>query len=77
MPDYPAERRRALEMLAAWPEGVTDAALAAHGFEATTIAGLVKSGFATSNADRVWAGRREVEVRWLRLTPAGRKALRR
>jgi hypothetical protein len=32
MPDHPAERRRALEMLAGSPEGLTDAALLAHGF---------------------------------------------
>ena len=75
MQDYPTDWRRALEMLAAAPEGVTDAALLANGFTATTIIGLVKSGLATSVTEHVWAGRRQVEVRWLWLTESGRKAL--
>jgi hypothetical protein len=74
MPDHPADWRRALKMLAE-SEGVTDAALLARGFKSTVIAGLVESGLATSVTDRIWAGGRQVEVRWLWLTDAGRKAL--
>ena len=74
MPDHPVEWRRALEMLAE-SEGVTDAALLARGFKSTVIAGLVESGLATSVTDRVWAGGRRVQVRWLRLTDDGRKTL--
>ena len=77
MPDQSDAWRRALELLAHTPEGVTDAALLANGFAATTIIRLVKSGLATSVTEHVWAGRRRVEVRWLRLTDAGRKALER
>ena len=63
------------EMLAGSPEGLTDAALLAHGFAAKTIIELVKSGLATSVTERIWAGGRQVEVRWLWLTDAGRKTL--
>ena len=71
---HPDEWRRALKMLAE-SEGVTDAALLARGFKSTVIAGLVESGLATSITDRVWAGGRRVQVRWLRLTDDGRKTL--
>jgi len=76
MLDHPADWRRALEMLAE-SDGVTDAALLARGFKSTVVAGLVESGLATSTADRIWAGGRRVQVRWVRLTETGRKALRR
>ena len=75
MQDDPTDWRRALEMLAAAPEGVTDAALLAHGFKSTVVIGLVKSGLANSVTERIWAGRCQVEVRWLWLTESGRKAL--
>jgi hypothetical protein len=77
MPDHPDDWRRALKMLAGSPEGVTDAALLARGFKSTVISGLLESGLATSVTERIWAGGRRVEVRWLRLTDAGRKTLRR
>jgi hypothetical protein len=75
MLDHPADWRRAREMVAGSPEGLTDAALLARGFESTVIAGLVESGLATSLTEHIWAGGYRVEVSWLRLTDAGRKAL--
>ena len=77
MPDHPADWRRALELLASLPEGATEALLMAHGFKSTVITGLVESGLATLVRERIRAGGRRVEVRWLRLTDAGRKALER
>jgi hypothetical protein len=77
MPDYPADWRRALELLASLQEGSTEALLFAHGFGATTIAGLVDSGLATSTTEKVWAGGRTVNVKRVRITPAGRVALMR
>jgi hypothetical protein len=75
MPDHPADWRRALELLASSPEGATEALLMAHGFESTVIAGLVESGLATLTTEVVLAGRRPVDVRRLRLSDSGRKAL--
>jgi hypothetical protein len=75
MLDHPADWRRALEMVAGSPEGLTDAALFARGFESTLIAGLVESGLVTSLTEHIWVGGHRVEVSWLRLTDAGHKAL--
>lgn len=50
--DHPSDWRRALELLAGSPEGVTDAALLARSFKSTVIAGLVDSGLATSTTER-------------------------
>jgi hypothetical protein len=77
MPDHPADWRRALEVLASLREGSTEALLIAHGFAATTIAGLVDSGLATSTTERVWAGERSVKVTRITITDAGRGALER
>jgi hypothetical protein len=40
------EQRRALQLLAEAPHGMTDAALRASGFSPTLIVGLVGSGYA-------------------------------
>jgi hypothetical protein len=37
----------------------------------------VDSGLATSTSEKVWAGGRTVNVKGVRITPAGRVALRR
>jgi hypothetical protein len=49
--------------------------LLARGLKSTVISGLVESGLATSVTERIWAGSRQVEVRWLQLTDAGRETL--
>ena len=77
MPDYPAERRRALELLASLPEGATEGLLMAHGFESTVIAGLVESGLANWTIEVVLAGDRPIDVRRLRLTDSGRNTMER
>jgi hypothetical protein len=71
MPDYPAEGRRALEMLAVSPEGAI-----AHGFAATTITGLVDTGLATQTIEYVLAARHRYELMTrFKITDAGRVAL--
>jgi hypothetical protein len=52
-----AEQRRALAMLAtAGRDGVAQALLSAHGFDASEIAGLVNEGLATQTLSRGRAG---------------------
>ena len=73
-PRRSAERRRALELLAASPDGCTAAILMAHGFKSDRLVELINAGLASVTTERVIAGDR----RW-RLpacgsrTPAGRR----
>jgi hypothetical protein len=73
--DSRKESRRLLELLAASPDGCNEPLLAAHGFPNDLIVGVVRTGLATANAERVFAGGREVVVSRLRITDAGRQAL--
>jgi hypothetical protein len=70
-------RRRALELLASCPGGCTEAILSAHGFTVEQMADLVRDGLATAQTARIVAGTREIEVARVRITDAGRLALRR
>jgi hypothetical protein len=56
--------RRALELLARNPHGVTEALLLAHGFSRRMLAGFLRSGLATWNYQTVIAGGRRVRARW-------------
>ena len=47
------ERRRALELLAASPDGCTEAILLAHGFTADFLVNLIRAGMATTWTERV------------------------
>jgi hypothetical protein len=70
------ERRRALQLLAdVGQSGATQAIMLAHGFQTAMLAGMVKAGFVTEAIDTVRAGARMIDVRRLRITEAGRKAL--
>jgi hypothetical protein len=70
-------RRRALELLADCPqEGCAEAVLLAHGFTIPQLVDLVRAGLATATAERVKAGGQWLEVAVLRITDAGRRALR-
>jgi hypothetical protein len=51
--------------------------LLARGFETTVIAGLVESTLASSTTEVVLAGGRLTDVRRLRLSESGHKALER
>ena len=67
-----AELRRALQLLADIPFGVTDTAMFANGFARDTIVRLVRAGLATTERENLKAGR---SVGRLRITEAGRRAL--
>jgi hypothetical protein len=71
----PATRRRALELLAASRDGVTEAILIAHGFTIDFQVELIRAGLATAKAERVVAGGRAIEVARVRITEAGRRLL--
>jgi hypothetical protein len=68
-------RRRALELLASCRDGCTEAIMPAHGFSIDLMVELVRAALATATAERVVAGKREIEVARVRITAAGRKAL--
>jgi hypothetical protein len=71
-----AEQRRALAMLAtAGPDGVAQAVLSAHGFDATMIAGLVDHGLATLTMEKIRASEKLTVVATVMITEAGRRAL--
>jgi hypothetical protein len=71
-----AEQRRALAMLAtAGRDGVAQALLSAHGFDASEIAGLVNEGLATQTLSRGRAGGNTEVVR-IRIKAAGRRAIK-
>jgi hypothetical protein len=71
----PATRRRALELIAWSPDGMTEAMLLAHGFTVEMLVDLIRAGLATAKAERVVAGGRTIEVAKVRITEAGRQAL--
>ena len=70
------DRRRALELLAASHDGATEAIMLAHGFTVEQLVELVRAGLATATAERVVAGGKAMEVARVRITEAGRQALR-
>jgi hypothetical protein len=61
-PRRSAERWRALELLAAWPDGCTAAILLAHGFTSDRLVELINAGLASVTIERVIAGDRAMEV---------------
>ncbi len=69
------DRRRALELLAASRDGCTEAIMIAHGFTVPQMVELVRAGLATAYTRRVIVARRTVEIAWVRITAAGRRAL--
>jgi hypothetical protein len=72
---FSADQRRALAMLAtAGEDGVAQALLSAHGFDATMIAGLVNRGLATLTMEKVRAGGKLTAVAMVRITEVGRRA---
>jgi len=69
------DRRRAPELLAASRDGANEAIMMAHGFTVPLMVELVRAGLATATAERVRAGKAEIEVVSVRITEAGRRAL--
>ena len=74
-PRRSAERRRALELLAASPDGCTAAILLAHGFKSDRLVELINAGLASVTTERVIAGDRAIQVTRVQITDAGRQAL--
>jgi hypothetical protein len=58
-----AEQRRALQLLASSPFGVSEAVMSANGFTRRMLAGLIRTGLATARGKTV------------RITAEGRRAL--
>jgi DNA-binding protein len=69
------DRQRMLEVLASCRDGCTEAILRAHGFSVSQMVEIINAGLATATAERVVAGKREMEIARVRITAAGRKAL--
>jgi len=57
-----AERRRALELLAASPDGCNEAIILAHGFTTDFLVDLIRAGMVTIWTERVDAGGCAMEV---------------
>jgi hypothetical protein len=76
-PNRPASaRRRALELLAGCPDGVTQTTLVvAHGFELRLIRELTTLGFVAVTVERVMTAAQEMRVTRLRITHKGRQML--
>jgi len=69
-------RRRALELFASRPNGLTKKLLVrAHTFDTDMIAGLVRTGLATAERESVNARGKTIEVIRVRITDAGRRAI--
>jgi len=69
--------RRALELLASFPTGCTEALLFAYDITVEVIVELVRAGFATAQRERMVAVGKSIEVARVRIIEAGRKALNR
>jgi len=55
------ERRRALELLAASPDGCSEAIMLAHGFTVDFLVDLIRTGMATTRKPSAWS---QVDARW-------------
>jgi hypothetical protein len=71
-----SDRRRALELLAVSPDGCTEAILLAHGFPVPLLVDLCIAGLAIATPERIVAGGRPVEVVRMKITEAGRRAIK-
>jgi hypothetical protein len=70
-----AEAPRALELVAGSPDGVNEALLLAHGFTRQMLTGFFRSGLATWHHRTMRAGGRTIEVNYMMITDAGRRAI--
>jgi hypothetical protein len=69
------DQRRALRLLAAAPNGATEAIMLAHGFTISLLDDLVLRGLATTEKRAMRAAQRPITVTWLVITEAGRQAV--
>ena len=68
-------QRRALEMLAGAPHGLTETTMFVQGFAADMLAGLVLAGLVTVVTETVRTGGPTTKAERFMITDAGRKAL--
>ncbi len=69
--------RRALEVLAADQRGITETLMLAHGFTERMLKGLVRTGLAMRCRMPLRIGDRSIDVTYMMITTAGRRALER
>jgi len=70
------EQSRALELLAGWPDGLTEARLLArHKFASDTLAAFVRDGLATATTEKVRGGKHPAQVTRYKITDAGFSAM--
>ena len=68
---FSAEAWHILDTLAAWPDGVLEPVLLAHGFHHKRIAALMGAGLATGNIEQtIVGGQHTITVR-IKITQAG------
>jgi hypothetical protein len=67
--------QRALEMLAASPDGATEPIVVAHGFAIPLMVELVCTGRAAAQSERMRAGKQPIEVTRMHITDAGQRVL--
>jgi hypothetical protein len=76
-PDLNTEQRRALEILNRSPRnGCTNTLLLAHGFTLATLVGLVDDGLAEGRTEIIKAADRTTRTVRMRITVAGRRAIK-
>jgi hypothetical protein len=71
----PSIRRRALEIIAAHPDGCTEAILASQNIPAEVLIELVRSGLATARIERINEEDGVLEVTRLWITDAGTRVV--
>ena len=64
-------------MLAASPDGRTEAIMLAHRFPVPLLVDLCVAGLAIATPERIVTGGRPIEVVRMKITEAGRKAIKR
>ena len=69
------DRRRALELLAASPDGCTEALMFANGFTGELLVELVRAGLASAHAERVVTDGKMTEVAHVKISEAGWQTL--
>src|SRR5215475_4090630 len=69
--------RRALKVLADGLHGLMESTLVAHGVCAEIRASLIRRGLASAWSRMLISGDRTIELSWIAITDAGRRAIRR
>ncbi len=69
-------RRQALKLLASSQHGINaELLMRDHGFSRRMLAGLRRAGLAAAEREMTAPDDGAIEVIWIRITPAGRRAL--